>query len=188
MITMPYLVTLVLLCAGGSGEEWSPSSATPVPSPSPSCTPTPSPTPRIIPVELYFRRPARIIPLHNQEEEFEVAQEVPWLAEEDIAWVSPRLDAEHPSLRLYLTPAGKQKYREALMGNVGRTIIFTIDGTVRYTALMEPVREKNQIDFHGEFTPEETEQIIEQIKIRPVPTPTPAPTPTPPREKQFIIE
>jgi hypothetical protein len=139
-------------------------------------------------VEFYFRRPAKIIPIHNQEEEFEVAQEVPWLTEEDIAWVTPRLDDEQPSLRLYLTPEGKHKYREALMGNVGRTIIFTIDGTVRYTARMEPIRKKDRIDFYGDFTPEETERIIEQIKIRPVPTPSPAPTPTPPRKKRFIIE
>jgi preprotein translocase subunit SecD len=138
-------------------------------------------------VELYFRRPAKVIPIHNQEEEFEIVQEVPWLTEEDIAWISPRQEGEHPYLRLYLTPEGRQKYREAMMGNIGRTMVFTLDGTVRYTARMEPVRQKNRIDLSADFSPEEVERINEQIKNRPVPTPTSAPTPTPPRKKRFII-
>ncbi|MDP8213611.1 MAG: hypothetical protein RAO92_05070 [Candidatus Euphemobacter frigidus] len=190
MLNLPYLLMSVMIfTAGAGGEECGGATSAPlVSSPSPAPSPSLSPTSRSIPVELFFRRPARIIPVDNQKGEFEIVQEVPWLTENDIAGAFSNLEADPPILRFYLTPEGKRKYREAMMGNVGRTIIFTIDGTVRKAFKMVPVRRKDWIHLVGNFSPEEAGLIMEQINNRPSPTPTPKPMPTPPKRQQFIIQ
>ncbi len=195
MTTIPLLLTMLLIGAGGNGDEPDAADLIAAPSPTPTCAPSPSPTPRMIPIELYFRRAAKIVPVHREEGEFvmqtgifEIVQEVPWLTGDDLIWVTSELEALPPFLRLHLSPAGKLKYREAMMGNVGRTIIFTIDGTSRYTAEMTPIREKDHIDFYGDFSMAEAEKIVEQVNNRPASTPTPAPIPTPAEKKRFIIK
>jgi hypothetical protein len=182
------LVFTLLFSAGEETGEWVNQGAAFQPTPTPVLTPVPSPTPRIIPLEFYFRRAAKIIPIHDQEDEFEIVQEVPWLTEDDIAYIPPPVDREEMSLYLYLTPEGNQKYREAMMGNVGRTIIFSLDGTSRYTTKMIPVARKNRIRVFGDFTFEEATRIADQINNRPAPTPTPVPSPSPSKRQRFIIE
>lgn len=181
-----YLLILATLFSDlGQTGEWDRQNSIPTPSPPP--TPMPSPTPRMISMELYFQRAAKIIPIHGKEEEFEIVQEVPWLTEKDIAYVSPPVDEQPISLDLYLTPNGNQQYREAMMGNVGRTVILTLDGTSRFTSKMVPVARKNRIRVLGDFTFEEATRFADQINNRPAPSPTPAPTPSPPRRQKFII-
>ncbi len=182
------LMLTMLFSAGEETGEWIIQGEAFQPSPTPAATPVPSPSPRSIPLEFYFRRAAKIIPIHNQEDEFEIVQEVPWLTEEDIAYVSPPTDKEEMSLYLYLTPEGKQKYREAMMGNIGRTIVFSLDGTSRYTTKMVPVSRKNRIRIFGDFTFEEATKIADHINNRPAPTPTPVPSPSPSKRQRFIIE
>ncbi len=186
------LAAAIFTAAGPAGE--------PVAEPSPTASPlaeiTPSPTPRIIPVALHFRRPAKIIPVYREDgeaeiplEDFEIADEDPWLTDEDIRWVRYH-PADHPTfIRLYLTPEGTEKYGEARMGNIGRNIILVIDGTARTTTPMVPARagERDQIAFPGEFSAPELEQLRVQITYRPPPTPAPAPSPTPARKDRFII-
>lgn len=168
--------------------------------PSPAATPlsevTPSPTPRIIPVALHFRRPAKIIPVRREDgeaeiplEDFEIADETPWLTGEDIRWFS-YWEEEFPDyLQVYLTPEGVEKFSEARMGNFGRKVILVIDGTVRSVAPLEEIhtRRADRLDFYGDFYPAELERLQTQIAIRPPPTPTPAPSPTPARKERFII-
>jgi len=182
------LVFTMLFSAVEETGEWVNQGAAFQPTPTPAATPVPSPSPRIIQLELYFRRAAKIIPIHNQEDEFEIVQEVPWLTGKDIAYISQPVDNELMSLSLYLTPKGNQKYREAMMGNVGRTIIFSLDGTSRYTTKMVPVSRKNRIRVYGDFTFEEAKMIADQINNRPKPTPTPVPSPSPSKRQRFIIE
>ncbi len=165
-------------------------------SPTPSSTPIPSPTPRLFKVALHFRRPARIIPLLRNGEaavipiqDFEVADETPWLTGEDVRLIGYR-PLDHPKvMRLYLTRKGIQKYEEARMGNYGRKIILAIDDTVRSVISMERVgaRERDQIDFPGTFSAKELEGLQAQLAVRPSPPPTPAPSPTPFRRERFII-
>lgn len=165
------------------------------PSPAPTAIPQSSPTPRRIRLDLHFRRPARIIPLYRDEgeaiiplEDFEIADETPWLTGDDLAGISYQPEEEPSSLRLYLSPQGKWKLRETMMGNVGRTILLVIEGTVRGSAPMVPVERKDRIDFSGTFSAGELEQLREQIKNRPPPTPSPAPSPTPADRKRFIVK
>ncbi len=189
MFGLPYLLILtILISAGEDTGEWVIPETALQPTPTPTSTPVPSPSPKTIPLEFYFRRPAKIIPIHGSKEEFEIAEEVPWLTEDDIAYISPPVDDGQMSLSLYLTPEGNMKYREAMMGNVGRTIIFSLDGTSRYTTKLVPVARKNRIRVSGNFTFEEANRIAEQINNRPAPTPTPKATPSPARRQRFIIE
>ena len=189
MFGLPYLLMLtMLISAGNDSGEWVIPEVALQPTPTPTSTPVPSPSPRTIPLELYFRRPAKIIPIHGSEEEFEIAEEVPWLTEDDVLFVELPEEGAPPSLSLYLTPEGNQKYREAMMGNVGRTVIFSLDGTSRYTLKMVPVERKNKIGLYGDFTFEEAARIAAQINNRPAPTPTPVTTPSPVTRKRFIIE
>jgi len=188
MFVLPYLLILsMLISAGEDTEEWVIPETAPQPSPTAISPPVPSPSPRTIPLELYFRRAAKTIPIHGREEEFEVAEEVPWLTDDDILFVEPPAEGETPSLLLYFTPEGNQKYREAMMGNVGRTIIFSLDGTSRYTTKMVPAERKNQFRLYGDFTFEEAGRMAEQINNRPAPTPTPEATPSPAKRQQSII-
>ena len=182
------LAFTMIFSAGEETGDWVNPGAAFQPTPTPASTPVPSPTPRIIPLEFYFRRPAKIIPIHNREDAFEIVQEVPWLTEDDIAYISQPVDKKEMSLYLYLTPDGNQKYREAMMGNVGRTIIFSLDGTSRYTTKMVPVSRKNRIRVSGDFTFEEATRIADQINNRPALTPTPVPSPSPSKRQRFIIE
>ena len=115
-------------------------------------------------------------------------QEKPWLTEDDIKYISPGVDMDPMRLSLYLTAKGNMKYRAAMMGNVGRSIVFSLDGTSRYTTRMVPSERKDRIRVYGDFTREEVLKITDQIKNRPVSTPTPVPTPSPHRRQRFIIE
>jgi hypothetical protein len=188
-MNLALLLMITILSSGGEETgEWVIPDAALHPTPTPTATPVPSPSPRTIPLELYFRRPAKIIPIHGSEEEFEIAEEVPWLTDDDIIFIDPPVEEETPSLLLYFTPEGNQKYREAMMGNIGRTIIFSLDGTSRYTTKLVPVARKNQIRLYGDFTFEEATRIADQINNRPAPTPTPVPTPSPSQRQKFIIE
>ena len=182
------LMITIISSAGEETGEWVIPDAALQPTPTPTATPVPSPSPRTIPLELYFSRPAKIIPIHGSEEEFEVAEEVPWLTDDDILFVEPPVEGETPSLLLYFTPDGNQKYREAMMGNIGRTVIFSLDGTSRYTTKMVPAERKNQFLLYGDFTFEEARRIAEQVNNRPAPTPTPEATPSPAKRQRFIIE
>ena len=182
------LVFTMLFSAVEETGEWVNQGAAFQPTPTPAATPVPSPSPRIIQLELYFRRPAKIIPIHNQEDEFEIVQEVPWLTGKDIAYISQPVDKEPIILLLHLTPEGNQKYREAMMGNVGRTIVFSLDGTSRCTTKMVPVSRKNRMRVFGNFTFREATRIADQINNRPKPTPTPVPSPSPSKRQRFIIE
>ena len=186
------LAFVIFIAAGRAGE--------PTPEPSPDAVPaseiTASPTPRIIPVALHFRRPARLIPVYREDgeaeipvEDFEIADEYPWLTDEEIRWVRYHPEEDPTFVRLYLTPEGEVKYAEARMGNIGRKIILVIDGTARTTTRMVPARagERDRIAFSGEFSAPELEQLRAQITYRPPPTPTPAPSPTPARRERFII-
>ena len=165
-----YLIGALLaaaLCGSGSaaGEEVE---ALPSPAATVTATPLPSPTPRIVPVALYFRRPAKIIPVYRQEsqpelplDDFLVADEMPWLTENDIRWFRFFLP-DHPDyLQIYLTPEGVGKYSEAKMGNFGRTVILVIDGTVRSVADLEKIQtvQEDRIDFHGNFPARELEEL-----------------------------
>jgi hypothetical protein len=155
--------------------------ATPTPTPEGILTPPPSPgpTPRVeIPLEFYFRRPAKILPV-AESENIEVVEENPWLTQEDFteARVIPKNDRY--SLRIDLTPAGKMKFREAMMGNVGRVVIFSVDNVARGEYEMVPVRRKDRIYVKGDFTLPEAEQIVGWINYRPSPTPSPPPSPLP---------
>jgi len=182
------LILAMLISVGEDTGEWVIPETELQPTPAPTSTPIPTPSPRTIPLELYFRRQAKIIPIHDSEEEFEIAEEVPWLTDDDIIFINPPGEEKTPSLLLHLTRQGNQKYREAMMGNVGRTVIFSLDGTSRYTTKMVPVARKNQIRLYGDFTFEEATRIADQINNRPAPTPTPVPTPSPSRRRKFIIE
>lgn len=182
------LIFTMLFSAVEETGEWVTPGAAFQTTPIPKSTPLPSPSPRIIPLEFYFRRPAKIIPIHNREGDFEIVQELPWLTEDDIAYISPPVDEEAMSLYMYLTPEGNMKYREAMMGNVGRTIIFTLDGTSRFTTKMVPVSRKNRIRVFGDFTFEEATRIADQTNNRPAATPTPIATPSPSKRQRFIIE
>lgn len=174
-----------MLFSVGEGMERQPTSP---PSPTPALAPVGSPTPGLITLELYFRRPAKIIPVHKREGEFEIAEEVPWLTEDDIEYIPPPSEEEPIILDLYLTPEGNQKFREAMMGNVGRIVILSLDGTSRFTSKMVPVERKNRIRITGDFTFEEAKLFADQINNRPAPTPTPEPTPSPARRQRFIIQ
>ena len=138
-------------------------------------------------MELFFRRAARLIPVKD-EEKVEIVEEVPWLTDRDFGAASVLEHEGRPVLRVYLTPAGEQKYREAMMGNVGRTIIFTVGGTVRNAFTLVPVERKNRIHLIGDFSREEAEIIAEEINTRPSPSPTPRPLPTPPQKFRVIVD
>jgi len=73
------MITMLFLSGGEEKGEW----VIPAPAfhvtPSPAATPVLSPSPRIMKLGFYFRQPAKIIPIHNREGEFEIVQERPWL-------------------------------------------------------------------------------------------------------------
>ncbi len=192
MIGLPYLlmITMIFSLASGGEEtgEWVIPAAAFHVTPTPTATPVPSPSPRIIKLGFYFRQPAKIIPIHNRKGEFEIVQEMPWLTEDDINRISPSVDEDPMRLSLYLKPEGNRKYRAAMMGNIGRTIVFSLDGTSRYTTKMIPRERKDRIRIYGDFSREEVLKIADQVNNRPVPTPTPVPTPSPSRRQRFIIE
>lgn len=155
--------------------------------PTPTAAPSPPPTVIQIPLELFFRRPARILPVKDREKT-EVAEEVPWLTDRDFDAVSVHDYKGETALRIYLTPTGEEKYREAMMGNVGRTILLTIGGSVRNAFTLVPVERKNRIHLVGNFTREEAEIIAEEINTRPSPSPSPRPLPTPDQLPRIIID
>jgi|AntAceMinimDraft_8_1070364.scaffolds.fasta_scaffold01425_3 hypothetical protein len=190
MIGLPYLLMITMILSSGGEEtgEWVIPAAAFHVTPSPAATPVPSPSPRIMKLGFYFRQPAKIIPIHNREGEFEIVQEKPWLTEDDINRISPSVDEDPMRLSLYLKSQGNMKYRAAMMGNVGRTIVFSLDGTSRYTTKMVPVARKDRIRIYGDFSREEALKIADQINNRPAPTPTPVPTPSPSRRQRFIIK
>lgn len=162
----------------------------------PTVTPIPLPTPRTISVALFFRRPARVIPVHRKggeevilSQDFEITDETPWLTETDVRAIKYP-PGEHPDLlRLQLYPRGVTKYDEARMGNYGRQIILVIDGTVRSRIPMKRIGpgDRGYIDFPGDFSPAELESLQAQFARRALPTPTPPPSPTPAPKKRFIV-
>jgi hypothetical protein len=165
------------------------------PSPTPTGPPQPSPTPRMIQLAFYFRRPARIIPVHRSEGEtvipldgFEITDETPWVTNADLSGLAYEPEDDPKRLRLFLGPEGQEKFKEAMMGNVGRTVILTIDGTVRAAIRVLSLPRKDQIAVTGNFSAGELERLQDQIQSRPLPSPTPAPSPTPVERKKFIID
>ena len=193
------LITVVtagafLLPGALAGEE---AAEPPVPTPSPSVSvpPSPSPTPRPVALAIYFRRPAKIIPVYRSGgaaavpvEDFEITEEVPWLTEEHLGWISYSPEDNPNFLKLYLNSQGSSNFREAKMGNVGRTMILAIDGTVRAAAQLDPSAREDRIYFPGEFSTGELKQLFAQIQYRTTPSPTPAPSPTPSPKKRFIVK
>lgn len=156
--------------------------------PSPSVSPSPSPTPLMIPVDFFFRRPAKIIPVHNKEDTFEIVQEVPWLTEQEFVSAEVFEHEGRPMIQVYLSKPGRWKYREAMAGNVGRAIILSISGTVRNVFRMVPVERKDRIHLVGDFSFEEARKIAQSINLRKTPTPSPAPLPTPGPRHRVIVE
>lgn len=188
------LLAAGLLASAGLGETGE--AAGPEPTVTLTPTPLPSPTPRKIPVALYFRRPATIIPIYREEGEaevsspdFEVADHTPWLTDRDIRGYGHWPDQYPDYLQVYLTPKGVNIFGEAIMGNFGRMVILAIDGTVRAVVPVENIRTRraDRLDFSGSFTPREVEKMQLQVASRPAGTPTPAPSPTPARRERFII-
>ncbi len=183
-----------LLPGARGGEEEAAESTSPTPSPSLSVPHSPLPTPRPIPLALYFRRPARVIPVYRSGgaavitvEDFEITEEAPWLTEAHLENISYSPEDNPRFLRLHLNPRGNSNFRVAMMGNVGRTILLVIDGTVRSAVQMVPLARKDRIDFSGEFSAGELERLRAQIKLRTTPSPPPTPSPTPVPKKRFIV-
>ncbi len=150
-------------------------------------TPQPTLTPRPISMDLYFRRPAKIVPWIDDEDRLEIVEEVPWLTIEDFHDISPVTENGRVLLRVYLNYEGNRKYRESLMGNIGRTIVLAVDGVARNTFKMVPVERKNRIYLAGDFTLEEAEEIAAAFAALPGPTPTPVPSPTPSTRKKITL-
>ncbi len=187
------LAGVFLFPAFSSGAEPTPAGAG-LSSPSPTASPSPPPTPRPVSLALYFRRPARILPIHRRGEaaaipleDFEICDETPWLTEADLEGISYHPEDEPRLLRLHLGQRGKWNFGEAMMGNVGRTIILAIDDTARASVRMVPVARKDRIDFSGDFSAGELEQLQEYIQFKPSPSPLPSPSPSPAPSKRFII-
>lgn len=109
------LAGIFLFPTSSSGEKAKPAGGgLPSPSPSPAATPSPPPTPRPISLALYFRRPARIVPIHYQDrkaiiplDDFEICDETPWLTEADVEGISYQPEDEPQQLRLHLRQGGK---------------------------------------------------------------------------------
>jgi hypothetical protein len=194
---LQFLITFVtagaFLLPGALGEE---TAEPPIPTPSPSCSvpPSPPPTPRPVALAVYFRRPARIIPVYRSggaavvpTEDFEITEEVPWLTEDHLGWISYSPEDNPRLLKLFLNPRGKSNFREAKMGNVGRTMILAIDGTARAAVQMDPSAREDRIYFPGEFSAGKLKQLLAQIQYRTTPTPPHSPSPTPVPKKRFIV-
>ncbi len=185
------LAVALLAPAVVAGQEADPAAS---PTPDGGRRALPSSTPRHISLSLYFRRPAKVIPIHREEgetaipvEDFEIVEEKPWLTEDDVGWIDYRPEDNPTFLRLLLTRQGNWKYREAMAGNFGRTILLVIDGTVRATQQMVLTERRDRIDFTGNFPVSELETIQSQFSARPIPSPSPEPSPTPVPRDRFII-
>ena len=150
--------------------------------PSPSPSPLPLPTPRSLLLELYFQRAAKIIP-SPADNKFEIVEEVPFLTQSDFLSIEVKKSNERYSLAITLNPPGQQKLTEAAMGNIGRTVIVVLTGTIRNKFTMT-TRSGPFVHLKGDFTKQEAFQLGTQVNTRPSPSPTPAALPTPsPRQK-----
>ena len=173
MIKFAQMATHFLLIAASLGlaRIAEPAEGTPTPSP------TPCPTPEIS-LELYFRRPAKIL-AGPEGENFEIVEERSFLNLEDVSSVKVIPLKEHCILRAQLTPDGILKLDEASTGNIGRTVILALNGVVRKTFEMELRSDKTRIFLAGNFSRSEAEMIAARFNDQATPTPAPRSSPSP---------
>ena len=156
-------------------------------------TPAPSPSPAARKItsgsllELYFEKPAKVLSW-KEETKTAIVEEVPFLTDADFSTASAiPVKGESYAVRLELTPAGSEKIREASMGNIGRTVVFALEGWARNAFKLTRERSPNIINLSGNLSPEEAKRIAERINYRPIPTPFPAASPTPPPDQNTVV-
>lgn len=162
-------------------------SAEATPPPAPTKPPT---TPRPLTgnlVELYFEKPARVVSWRTGTATT-IVEEAPFLSDADfcsatVGWRRGRGYVVYCEL----SPAGLEKLREASMGNLGRTAVFTLEGYGRSVFQLPLEPSSNAFSFSGGLSPEEAQRIAERINYRPIPTPPPAGSPTPFGDQNTVI-
>ena len=163
----------------------------------PSPTPTSLPVPRETPLSLafYFSRPARIFSWTKPEEagwiadtDYVVTEERPFLTQDGFYRAHWVIQAGAPVIRVKLNRSGNALMDEAVLGNIGRTVVMVWNGKIRDIFELRPRFHPNDIVLQGNLTPEEAETITQLINYRPTPTPSPAATPTPiPTPKDSVL-
>jgi len=142
-------------------------------------SPTPSPTPRHAPevsLKLYFRRPAKLLPW-PEGKKFEIVEERPFLSLEDFAAAEVIQWQGQNVLRIRLTRNGIRKLNEASVGNIGRTIILSLNGRVRNAFETPPRKDKSRIFLSGDFSRDEAEMIANRVNRHKTPAPRSSPSP-----------
>jgi hypothetical protein len=157
----------------------------------PAPAPSPSPAARKISsgflVELYFEKPAKILPW-KEETKTTIVEEVPFLADADFSSATViSLKRSRYLVACELTPAGLEKLREASLGNLGRMVVFALDGGARATYKLTREEVESTMRLGGILSKEEAERIAERINYRPIPTPFPAASPTPPPDQNTVV-
>ena len=157
----------------------------------PAPAPSPSPAARKITsgslLELYFQKPAKILPW-KEETKTTIVEEVPFLADADFSSATViSLKRSRYLVACELTPAGLEKLREASLGNLGRMVVFALDGCARTTYKLTREQVESTMQLGGKLSKEEAERIAERINYRPIPTPFPAASPTPPPDQNTVV-
>jgi len=158
-------------------------------------TPPPAPTgpaarsenPRGNLLELFFEKPARIVSWHTGTMTA-IVEEAPFLSDADFSsatvdWSRRRGYVVHCEL----SPAGMEKLRETTLGNLGRTVVFTLEGYGRSVFQLPLEPSSNTLGFWGNLSEEDARRIVERINYRPIPTPQPAGSPTPFGDQNTVI-
>ena len=154
-----------------------PAAGTPTSPPAPGAAATPKPSGNL--VELYFEKPARVVAWHAGTATT-IAEETPFLSDADftsatLGWKRGRGYVVYCEL----SPEGLERLREASLGNLGRTAIFTLEGLGRASFHLPLEPASDALSFWGDLSEEEAVGIVERINYRPIPTPLPASSPTP---------
>jgi len=152
-------------------------------------TPVPTPSPRGTPFEMgfYFARPARVFSWSIlegkgawwQDTDSVFTEEHPYLTQEGFYRAHKVIQEEKPMIRVKLNRKGNAVMDEAVLGNIGRTVVMVWNGRIRNSFKMKPRFHPNDIVIYGNLSNREAQQITDMINYRPTPTPSPASTPSP---------
>ena len=162
-----------------------PAAGTPTSPPPPGAAATPKPSGNLL--ELYFERPARLL-AWSEGTRTTIIEETPFLTDADftsatLGWKRGRGYVVYCEL----SPKGLERLREASLGNLGRTVIFTLEGLGRASFHLPPDPASDDLSFWGDLSEEEAVGIVDRINYRPIPTPPSAVSPTPVGGQETVI-